>query len=134
MIDLGSHTCKAGYAGEDAPKAVFPSVRQVQATFFLIFCVSIFDLPTLFMLIFFCLFVKVVGSIDQMDDDDDNENNDSKANNNSVDSNKPKGKRRLYVGSQALGFRRDHMEVRSMLDASGFTVLVYLFYFALLVS
>lgn len=26
VIDLGSHTCKAGYAGEDAPKAVFPSV------------------------------------------------------------------------------------------------------------
>ncbi|XWS52461.1 hypothetical protein CRYUN_Cryun11dG0072500 [Craigia yunnanensis] len=80
VIDLGSHTCKAGYAGEDAPKAVFPSV---------------------------------VGSIDQMDDDDDNENNDSKTNNNNVDSNKPK--RRLYVGSQTLGFRRDHMEVLSPL-------------------
>ncbi|KAF8114313.1 hypothetical protein N665_0039s0077 [Sinapis alba] len=26
VIDLGSHTCEAGYAGEDAPKAVFPSV------------------------------------------------------------------------------------------------------------
>lgn len=24
---------------------------------------------------------------------------------------KSKGKRKLYVGSQALGFRRDHMEV-----------------------
>ncbi|EOY32499.1 Actin-related protein 4 isoform 1 [Theobroma cacao] len=82
VIDLGSHTCKAGYAGEDAPKAVFPSV---------------------------------VGSIDQMDADDDNENNGSKTNNNNVDSNKPRGKRRLYVGSQALGFRRDHMEVLSPL-------------------
>lgn len=29
VVDLGSHTCKAGYAGEDAPKAVFPSVRIV---------------------------------------------------------------------------------------------------------
>lgn len=28
VIDLGSHTCKAGYAGEDSPKAVFPSVRD----------------------------------------------------------------------------------------------------------
>ncbi|KAH1033592.1 hypothetical protein J1N35_045766 [Gossypium stocksii] len=82
VIDLGSHTCKAGYAGEDAPKAVFPSV---------------------------------VGCIDQMDADDDKENNDSETNNNDVDSNKPKGKRRLYVGSQALGFRRDHMEVVSPL-------------------
>ncbi|GAQ90121.1 actin-related protein 4 - ARP4 [Klebsormidium nitens] len=26
VVDVGSHTCKAGYAGEDAPKAVFPSV------------------------------------------------------------------------------------------------------------
>jgi len=26
VIDLGSHTCKAGYAGDDVPKAVFPSV------------------------------------------------------------------------------------------------------------
>lgn len=28
VVDLGSHTCKAGYAGEDAPKAVFPSVSS----------------------------------------------------------------------------------------------------------
>ncbi|KAL3570894.1 hypothetical protein D5086_028143 [Populus alba] len=62
VIDLGSHTCKAGYAGEDAPKAVFPSV---------------------------------VGSTDQMDVDDTT------------------SKCKLYVGSQALGFRRDHMEVLS---------------------
>lgn len=27
------------------------------------------------------------------------------------DSEKAKGKRKLYVGSQALGYRRDHMEV-----------------------
>ena len=67
-----------------------------------------------------------MGSIDQMDADDDNENNDSETNNN-VDSNKPKGKRRLYVGSQALGFRRDHMEVKSMLDAAVLFVLVHLF-------
>ena len=26
VIDLGSHTVKAGYAGEDTPKALFPSV------------------------------------------------------------------------------------------------------------
>ncbi|GMI84169.1 actin-related protein 4 [Hibiscus trionum] len=82
VIDLGYHTCKAGYAGEDAPKAVFPSV---------------------------------VGCIDQMDADDDKENNDSETNNSNADSNKPKGKRKLYVGSQALGFRRDHMEVVSPL-------------------
>lgn len=31
--------------------------------------------------------------------------------NNQVDSDKRKGKRKLYVGSQALGYRRDHMEV-----------------------
>ncbi|KAK4479277.1 hypothetical protein RD792_014788 [Penstemon davidsonii] len=76
VVDLGSHTCKAGYAGEDAPKAVFPSV---------------------------------VGSIDQMEvDDPDN----SDKNSVSADS-KPKGKHKFYVGSQDLGFRRDHMEVLS---------------------
>ncbi|XP_037493655.1 actin-related protein 4-like [Jatropha curcas] len=83
VIDLGSHTCKAGYAGEDAPKAVFPSV---------------------------------VGSIDQMEVDDTANNDktssiDSK--NNIKDSEKGKAKRKLYVGSQAVGFRRDHMEVLS---------------------
>ncbi|XP_022766324.1 actin-related protein 4A-like [Durio zibethinus] len=83
VIDQGSHTCKAGYASEDAPKAVFPSV---------------------------------VGSIDQMDAVDvDNENNDFETNNSNVDSNKPKGRRRLCVGSQALGFRRDHLKMLSPL-------------------
>lgn len=28
VIDIGSSTVKAGYAGEDAPKAVYPSVRE----------------------------------------------------------------------------------------------------------
>ncbi|XP_058743342.1 actin-related protein 4 isoform X1 [Vicia villosa] len=88
VIDLGSHTCKAGYAGEDAPKAVFPSV---------------------------------VGAIDQMDVDesDDPEKNsgsgESKNNSRNVEGDKAKGKRKLYVGSQSLGYRRDFMEVLSPL-------------------
>lgn len=77
VIDLGSHTCKAGYAGEDAPKAVFPSV---------------------------------VGSIDQMEVDETENSGSADPKN---DSDKTKGKRKLYVGSQALGYRRDHMEVLS---------------------
>ncbi|XP_052199573.1 actin-related protein 4A isoform X3 [Diospyros lotus] len=78
VVDLGSHTCKGGYAGEDAPKAVFPSV---------------------------------VGSIDQMDvDDSDNPEKNSAS---VTETKNVKGKRKLYVGSQALGFRRDHMEVLS---------------------
>lgn len=82
VVDLGSHTCKAGYAGEDAPKAVFPSV---------------------------------VGSIDQLGDAVKSEN-DSELDKNGArpaDSDKAKPKRKLYVGSQALGYRRDHMEVLS---------------------
>ncbi|KAK2647825.1 hypothetical protein Ddye_015314 [Dipteronia dyeriana] len=86
VLDLGSHTCKAGYAGDDAPKAVFPSV---------------------------------VGAFDQMDvDDSDNAERNSGSGldaKNNVDSNKGKGKRKLYVGNQALNFRRDHMEVLSPL-------------------
>ncbi|KAF7851910.1 hypothetical protein BT93_L1625 [Corymbia citriodora subsp. variegata] len=87
VIDLGSHTCKAGYAGEDAPKAVFPSV---------------------------------VGSIDQMEVDDaaNTDTNsgaamEAKSNAKTPDSDKNKGKRKLFVGSQALGYRRDQMEVVS---------------------
>ncbi|KAG5514148.1 hypothetical protein RHGRI_035523 [Rhododendron griersonianum] len=87
VIDLGLHTCKAGYAGEDAPKAVFPSV---------------------------------VGSIDQMELDDGNNVDknsgsipDSKSVARPFDAEKSKGKRKLYVGSQALGYCRDHMEVLS---------------------
>lgn len=55
VIDLGSHTCKAGYAGEDAPKAVFPSVSVFSTLFtFLKFwiccCVYCFsDIVLLFM-------------------------------------------------------------------------------------
>jgi hypothetical protein len=29
VLDLGSHSGKAGYAGEDQPKCVFPSVRSL---------------------------------------------------------------------------------------------------------
>ncbi|KZV16607.1 actin-related protein 4 [Dorcoceras hygrometricum] len=77
VVDLGFHTCKAGYAGEDAPKAVFPSE---------------------------------VGSIDQMEVDDTDK---SDKNSGSALDSKSKGKRKLYVGSQDMGFRRDHMEVLS---------------------
>ena len=70
--------------------------------------------------------VKVVGSIDQMDvDDSDNLEKDSGPvldSKNIVrpfDSEKSKGKRKLYVGSQALGYRRDHMEVSSLIMPIG---------------
>lgn len=48
---------------------------------------------------------KVVGSIDQMEVDE-NDNTEK----NGIDP-KSKGKRKLYVGSNAMGYRRDHMEV-----------------------
>ncbi|KAK1272983.1 Actin-related protein 4 [Acorus gramineus] len=87
VLDLGSHMCKAGYAGEDAPKAVFPSV---------------------------------VGSIEQMgpvdvtmSERDSDSASDHKSTVQSFDSDKAKAKRKLYVGSQALGYRRDYMEVIS---------------------
>lgn len=64
------------------------------------------------------MFVKVVGAIDQMEVDDSAiaEKNsgsavDSKNVVRTLDSDKVKGKRKLFVGSQVLGFRRDHMDV-----------------------
>lgn len=63
------------------------------------------------------LFLEVVGSIDQMEVDatantDTNSGSgvDAKNNAKTLDSDR-KGKRKLYVGSQALGYRRDNMEV-----------------------
>ncbi|MQL74324.1 hypothetical protein Taro_006673 [Colocasia esculenta] len=87
VIDLGTYTCKAGYAGEDAPKAVFPSV---------------------------------VGSIDQtggVDDTKFEKDTDSvselKNDGRQFVTDEAKARRKLYVGSQALGYRRDYMEVVS---------------------
>lgn len=61
-----------------------------------------------------------MGSIDQMEVDDaaNTDTNsgaamDAKSNAKTPDSDKTKGKRKLYVGSQALGYRRDNMEVIS---------------------
>lgn len=31
VLDLGTWQCRAGYAGDDTPKAVFPSVRYTTA-------------------------------------------------------------------------------------------------------
>lgn len=87
VIDLGSHTCKAGYAGEDAPKAVFPSVVGS---------------------------VDQSGAIEDVKSEKDVESNmDSKNTVKLSNSDKIKTKRKLYVGSQALGYRRDYMEVIS---------------------
>lgn len=65
--------------------------------------------------IFVLILDKVVGAIDQMDVDDSeaaekNSGSGVDAKNN-AEPNKGKGKRKLYVGTQSLGFRRDHMEV-----------------------
>ncbi|KAK7826140.1 actin-related protein 4a [Quercus suber] len=100
VIDLGSHTCKAGYAGEDAQKLC-----------------SLLEFWNCSMEL-----LMVVGAIDQMDVDETaiTEKNsgsavDSKNIVKTLDSDKAKGKRKLFVGSQSLGFRRDHMDVLSPL-------------------
>ncbi|CAL9108137.1 unnamed protein product [Musa acuminata var. zebrina] len=80
VLDLGSYTCKAGYAGEDAPKAVFPSVVG-----------SIYQ----------------AGATDEVKHEKDS---DSMYDSENADKIKT---RKLYVGTQALGYRRDHMEVIS---------------------
>ncbi|KAL5973712.1 Actin-related protein 4 [Asimina triloba] len=185
VIDLGSHTCKAGYAGEDAPKAVFPSDNGptedlmdglLQKEFLISSFASIKDgqrhlhfqlidrwasLANIRHKIKVCppqnhllalgilksiLYwrnpeelrkggikrliryvelldiagsgegVYVVGSIDQTGGPDAvKSESDTKNGASPFDSDKNKAKRKLYVGSQALGYRRDHMEVLSPL-------------------
>lgn len=55
--------------------------------------------------------IDLSGSIEDVKSEKDAESSDSK-NGMKSDSDKTKTKRKLYVGSQALGYRRDFMEVR----------------------
>ncbi|KAK4342356.1 hypothetical protein RND71_038172 [Anisodus tanguticus] len=152
VIDLGSHTCKTGYAGEDAPKALFPSMKPLKFRILTRKGRSVglawsfhdgrlrFDPPAydirgfafsaelvaracLVQVIshvwfagyctgagFTCEHLKVVGSVDQMEVDNPDNPEDNYG---SAPDSKSKAKRKLYVGSQALGFRRDFMEVIS---------------------
>lgn len=51
----------------------------------------------------------------------------SKSNTKTLDSDKGKGKRKLYVGSQALGFRRDNMEVSMFVIIGGYWIFLDVF-------
>jgi actin-related protein len=33
VMDIGTHTTKAGFSGEDTPKAIFPSVSRINVIF-----------------------------------------------------------------------------------------------------
>lgn len=83
------------------------------------------------------LVFKVVGSIDQMEVDDPanaeknsgsaGESKNNSNNSKTLDSDKAKGRRKLYVGSQALGFRRDHMEVGLAIVISFVEIIIYIY-------
>ena len=64
---------------------------------------------------FSCVVYKVVGAVDGVEamdvDADSAKNNSNSEDSKTNESDKEKGKRKLYVGSQALNYRRDHMEV-----------------------
>ncbi|KAL2905631.1 Actin-related protein 4 [Bienertia sinuspersici] len=169
VVDLGSHTCKAGYAGEDAPKAVFPSVS---ASLLILIQMGLQGVGIQGRRKFVIVpggsrgfgfeedggwfefeedggwlsvgfeglgvvasgfrvgwgrwarvkggrwgWVRVVGAVDQMEVDvpENPEKNavsapDSNSTVKTVESEKEKSKRKFYVGSQSLGFRRDNME------------------------
>ena len=101
VVDLGSHSCKAGYAGEDAPKAVFPSVSTL--------CHLFSKYNVCFHAILQMCFVydsnkngsaKVVGCSQSVLSDGLKTEGEAEV-----------GKRVLYVGTHSLGYRRDNMEV-----------------------
>ncbi len=91
MIDVGSCLCKAGYGGDDIPKAIFPSV----------------SLPCDERIASHPLIVdprccrQSVGCLHGGAD----------ASGMEVES-APTSKRQLFVGQHAVNFKRDHMEVR----------------------
>lgn len=79
VLDLGTWQCRAGYAGDDTPKAVFPALAGVTAAA-------------------------------------------AEANGMEVDGQQPAAStsgRKLFVGSQELGYKRPHMEVVSPFSAEG---------------
>jgi len=83
VLDVGSHTCKGGYAGEDTPKAVFPSSVGV--------------------------IYKDEEPVDEKADKrtKDSEMQDASAMDTDAEA---KERSRTYYANQ-MGFRRDHMEV-----------------------
>ncbi|XP_051189571.1 actin-related protein 4 [Lolium perenne] len=86
VIDVGSYSCKAGYAGDDAPKAVFPSVVGS---------------------------IEQTGDTDEAKPEKEADSaSDPKNGSKPMDVDKAKTKRKFFVG-QELEFRRDHMELIS---------------------
>uniref|UniRef100_A0ACD5XJ33 Uncharacterized protein n=1 Tax=Avena sativa TaxID=4498 RepID=A0ACD5XJ33_AVESA len=84
VIDVGSHSCKAGYAGDDTPKSVFPSVVGS---------------------------IEQTGDTDEAKPEKEADSApDPKNGSKPVDVDKAKTKRKYFVG-QELEFRRDHMEL-----------------------
>ncbi|KAM0905148.1 hypothetical protein ACQ4PT_017580 [Festuca glaucescens] len=92
VIDVGSYSCKAGYAGDDTPKAVFPSVVGS---------------------------IEQTGDTDEAKPEKEADSaSDPKNGSKPMDVDKAKTKRKFFVG-QELEFRRDHMELISpMKDGS----------------
>uniref|UniRef100_R7W4V8 Actin-related protein 4 n=1 Tax=Aegilops tauschii TaxID=37682 RepID=R7W4V8_AEGTA len=86
VIDVGSYSCKAGYAGDDTPKSVFPSVVGS---------------------------IEQAEDTDEAKPEKEADSaSDPKNGSKPMDVDKAKTKRKFYVG-QELEFRRDHMEVIS---------------------
>ena len=90
VLDLGAGSVKAGYAGEDTPKAIFPSVRPATL---LVLCLC-FDIHTVVL----CRDRRALSQVVCCREGPA-----------AADGKVPQRER--FVGSQALGFRRDNMEV-----------------------
>ncbi|XP_020254348.1 LOW QUALITY PROTEIN: actin-related protein 4 [Asparagus officinalis] len=100
VIDLGSHACKAGLAGEDAPRSVFSSVSVFQ---FAAFCGQrLWGQLVKQELLGMSNLRRILNPVRI-----------PKNGMTSSESDKTNTKRKLYVGCQALGYRRDFMEVIS---------------------
>ena len=96
VMDIGTHMCKAGYAGDDIPKAVFPSVRT-STRLLAQLDVSAGADPLHVSSIDHLQCCGVIGS---------------EANGMEVDGQPSGSKRQIFAGQSAVNFRRDHMEVR----------------------
>mmetsp|Transcript_34825 Transcript_34825/g.98733 ORF Transcript_34825/g.98733 Transcript_34825/m.98733 type:complete len:456 (-) Transcript_34825:223-1590(-) len=94
VVDIGSCTTKAGYAGEDTPKAVFPSwVGKVPG--------ELREAPP----------ASKDGEDTEMKEADERQGGEDTSKQGEAGDKRVKPKQKYYVGTSSLAFRRDDMEV-----------------------
>lgn len=103
VIEIGQSSVRAGYSGDDCPKAIFPSVILPFFSHSFFFCQKIFKKTK----------IQVIGVVDEpsMEIESDNPNPTENITSSS--------KKKYFVGQKNVSVRKDHMNLESLFDADG---------------